>query len=516
MSAAQIGDRDEFVVDPNLVTLLISSLVLLITRWLWNMIPAPSQARNSPPRVSGWMPYFGVWWDLKADPEHYLRRCYEQHGEVFTLYMCGRNYHMLWNHEDHHIFYLKPDEEVSGASQPFVAVLGSKDAALFSSENRNEINATVAQWLGFFHRHVARGLSGQYMRSYTSGIHDEIRRGIAELPPSGELDLYQFLIDMSLRCTLRLMLGEGFLAEHPELHADVMTVKHYFDNYAPDPFLKSFVLLVPTPQNFAIRKAIIRIKSTFHNRIEELYEKGEGEETLLFSALKVSRANDVTFGPSHGITLVMFLLTLSATANMPVVSFWALYHLNRNKKACADVIQDYRRVANAARAEGRSLFNRHDYHELKVMDNTVKESVRMHQGVIHLGNVLRAIHKDQEVGGYVLEKGSILCLPTHQYFDERWYKHPHEFDPDRWNDSQWVESLPRFTFTPFGAGAHFCPGRLVASCFIKIITSEFLETFNFEFVNEVTKSTPPFTGVAPPTCGQGRNVIRFTRKPSAQ
>jgi Cytochrome P450 len=168
----------------------------------------------------------------------------------------------------------------------------------------------------------------------------------------------------------------------------------------------------------------------------------------------VSRAKNVAFGPSHGITLVMFLLTLSATANMPVVSFWALYHLNRSKKECADVIQDYRRVANAAKAEdGRMFFNRHDYHDLKMMDNTVKECVRMHQGVIHLGNVLRGIHKDQLVHGFLLEKGSILCLPTHQYFNEQWYKNPHQFNPDRWNDAKWVESLPRFTFSPFGVCA---------------------------------------------------------------
>jgi Cytochrome P450 len=214
---------------------------------------------RSPPLVKGWLPYFGVWWDLKADPELYLRACYEAHGEVFTLYMCGRRYHMLWNHEDHHVFYLKPDDEVSGVAQPFVAVLGSKDAALFSRENKHEVMVHVAQWLGFFHRHVARGLSGQYMRAYTAGIHAEIRAGLGELPAQGELDLYQFLIDMSLRCTLRLMLGEGFLRRHPNLHDDVMTVKHYFDTYAADPFLKNLVLMLPTPQNFAIRSAIDRV-----------------------------------------------------------------------------------------------------------------------------------------------------------------------------------------------------------------------------------------------------------------
>ena len=68
---------------------------------------------------------------------------------------------------------------------------------------------------------------------------------------------------------------------------------------------------------------------------------------------------------------------------------------------------------------------------------------------------------------FVVPKGTLIGV-SHWVIatDERYFKNPELFNPDRFNS---INHSPNLTdgFAVFGAGAHACPGNLIA---VKVVT----------------------------------------------
>lgn len=125
---------------------------------------------------------------------------------------------------------------------------------------------------------------------------------------------------------------------------------------------------------------------------------------------------------------------------------------------------------------------------------TIEETMRC-ASVAPLLNVHKAT-KDSTLEGYNIPKGtSIIINAWAIHFNEKEWKNPHVFDPERFLNSngELLKSTEVKSFFPFGAGRRVCPGEVLAKQELFIMITHLLHQFKVEA--EVPGSPPPLEGV---------------------
>jgi cytochrome P450 len=145
--------------------------------------------------------------------------------------------------------------------------------------------------------------------------------------------------------------------------------------------------------------------------------------------------------------LTLFFAGHETTANTLV---WAFHYLDQNPH-----------VLDTLHAEVDSVLNGcsptlADLRSLPYTLMVIKETMRIEPTV---AIIPRALLEDVELGGYRLEKGSIVFIPPYiVHRDARWWSSPDKFDPDRFSESQ-EPDMPKYAYLPFGGGPRICIGN---------------------------------------------------------
>ncbi|KAM8713398.1 hypothetical protein ACLKA7_013675 [Drosophila subpalustris] len=109
--------------------------------------------------------------------------------------------------------------------------------------------------------------------------------------------------------------------------------------------------------------------------------------------------------------------------------------------------------------------------EMKYLDLFIKEAQRVYPSVPFIG---RFTEKDYDIHGTVVPKGSTLNLGLIMLgYDERTFKDPHRFDPQRFE----LEKPGPFEYLPFSAGPRNCIGQKFALLEIKTVISKIVRCF---------------------------------------
>uniref|UniRef100_A0A2M3Z6X2 Putative cytochrome n=1 Tax=Anopheles braziliensis TaxID=58242 RepID=A0A2M3Z6X2_9DIPT len=81
-------------------------------------------------------------------------------------------------------------------------------------------------------------------------------------------------------------------------------------------------------------------------------------------------------------------------------------------------------------------------------------------------------------GGFTIEKGSLLLIPfIGMHFDEKYYRQPERFDPERFNEQN-RNSIQSGTYFPFGIGPRNCIGSRFALMEVKVVLYYLLKHFH--------------------------------------
>jgi cytochrome P450 len=119
----------------------------------------------------------------------------------------------------------------------------------------------------------------------------------------------------------------------------------------------------------------------------------------------------------------------------------------------------------------------------------IKEALRMHppQWLI-----TRTASRPFELGGHRLPAGTeVLLCPYLIHRDARWWDDPERFDPDRWLGAS--KPHARHAYLPFGAGPRICPGSLLATVQLTLLTAVIARDYRL--------TLPPLTSVPVSTDG---------------
>jgi sterol 14-demethylase len=154
-------------------------------------------------------------------------------------------------------------------------------------------------------------------------------------------------------------------------------------------------------------------------------------------------------------------------------SSWTLIELIRHPAFYADVREELDNLY----ADGQEV-SFHALRSIPMLDNVVKETLRLHPPLIIL---MRVAKGELEVNGFPIHNGDFVAVsPAISNRDPADFTDPDAFNPSRYNAPEQADVANRWTWIPFGAGRHRCVGAAFATMQIKAIFSVLLREYEFE------------------------------------
>ena len=106
------------------------------------------------------------------------------------------------------------------------------------------------------------------------------------------------------------------------------------------------------------------------------------------------------------------------------------------------------------------------------------------------------VKRDVKVGGLHIKAGQFVTIMIHaMYMSSKEWQRPHEFLPQRFDSKDPLFLTPSgkkrhsFSFIPFSAGKRICFGKTFAQTNLRLATTYFAQTFNFELLDKSYSSS---------------------------
>ena len=145
--------------------------------------------------------------------------------------------------------------------------------------------------------------------------------------------------------------------------------------------------------------------------------------------------------------LTLFFAGHETTANTLV---WAFHYLDLNPHVLENLQAEVDSVLHGRAPTLADLRN------LPYTLMVIKEAMRIEPTA---PMIPRALLEDVELGGYRLEKNSVVFIPSYiVHRDPRWWQNPEKFDPTRFSEEQ-EPYIPKYAYLPFGGGPRICIGN---------------------------------------------------------
>lgn len=138
-----------------------------------------------------------------------------------------------------------------------------------------------------------------------------------------------------------------------------------------------------------------------------------------------------------------------------------------------------RRLRAEVRAAGEGPLDLKGLQSLQYLDAFVKEVLRVYPPV---PGGYRELTEDQEFGGHRFPKGWFIKFePFLCHFDERYWREPNRFDPERFLPPRSEDRKHPMAYIPFGGGRRMCPGGRYGALLMKAFAVALVRGYELEF-----------------------------------
>jgi cytochrome P450 len=209
----------------------------------------------------------------------------------------------------------------------------------------------------------------------------------------------------------------------------------------------------PTPANRRYVEAIATVRRIVGDALRT--RRPASEPTFLDGLLDSRAADGAPNFTDEELVDEVLSIFIAGTETTGTAITWAL-HLISTHPEVAD--QLHKEVASVIGTTGSRVPTAVDLADLTWPKAIMQEALRLYPPAWALRRVL---DEPTEISGHRLAAGSRLIVSayvTHRH-QEIW-PDPELFDPNRWRDP--AVTRPRFSYFPFGSGAHQCMGNLFA------------------------------------------------------
>lgn len=267
--------------------------------------------------------------------------------------------------------------------------------------------------------------------------------------------------------------------------------------------LKKMPLWVPTKLNRDTKKAIRELDSVVLEIIQKRRKdpvKHEDMIGILMDARDDVDGIGMTDKQVRDEVMTIFIAGHETTAN---ALSWTLYLLSQHPEAEEKLFSEIESVL------GKKPPAPSDFMKLTYTQNLIWESLRLYPPSFVTS---RKVDKDVEIGEYRFKKGDMILVSQYaMHRKAEYFQDPESFIPERF-ENNFIKTIPKYAFFPFGGGPRVCIGNHFAIMEAALVLVSVAQRFKFKLApNHHPIKTFPSITLRPRS---GLRMILQKRNPS--
>jgi sterol 14-demethylase len=421
---------------------------------------ALDEVRRQPRRVSGGEGETGHLEELRVDPIGLMNRVRAECGDVGIFRLADRDVVLVSGAEANELFFRSPEEILDQAeAYPFMTpVFGEGVVFDASPERRREMLHNQA-------------LRDKFMRGHAATIAHEVEQMVAAWDDEGEIDLLDWLAELTIYTSSACLIGPRFRREldirFAQLYHDLeqgTDAIAYVDPYAD---IESF------HRRDAARVGLVELVQGIMDRRAAESAPADDDRDLLDVLMSIKNPDGSDRFVADEVTGMFISMMFAGHHTTSGTAAWTLIELLRNEGEMPLVDAELDDLyAGGAEVSYQAL------REMPHIEAAIKEALRLHPPLILL---LRVAKEDLECEGYAISAGQMVgASPSVSNRIPEDFPDPDSFRPIRYLVPREEDRTNPWTWIPFGAGRHRCVGQAFAMMQLKAIFSVLLLDWEFE------------------------------------
>ena len=376
------------------------------------------------------------------DPLGFLERCVRDYGDFVPLRFLNRPVCLLNNPAD--IEYV-----LTANSRNFRKTLGYRTPFMRRLFGQGLLTSEGDLWLR--QRRLAQpAFHRDRIATYATTIVEFTERFLATWQAGEMRAIHRDMTRLTTEVVVQSLFHSDVPPEIENMNKEsVVVLEHFTKQWS---VWRLFSSLLPTPGKRRFEQLVRRLDEFIYGVIRERRASGKDAGDVLSMLL---RARD-EHGQGMNDRQLRDELTTLIVAGLDTTALalsWAFYLLSQNLAAADKLFAELQAVLT-----GRApRFT--DLPQLRYTEMIVKETMRLYPSAWLIGR--EAIH-DCEIGGHRIAAGTSLVMSQWlKHRDRRYFESPDKFIPERWTD-EFVKTLPKYAYFPFGGGPRLCIGHSFA------------------------------------------------------
>ena len=420
--------------------------------------------------MPGAIPLLGNMIAFGKNPFEYMMKLREKLGEIGEFRMFHQQMVLLTGPEANEAFFRAPDDQLDqNEAYKIMTPIFGKGVVFDAPQGKKDQQFKMLMPV----------LRDKPMRNYSQVIVDEVEGLTKNWGDRGEIDLLDFMKELTIYTSSHCLLGNEF---RYELNEEFARIYHDLEQ-GVNPIAFVFPYL-PLPVFRRRDKARVRLEELVSEIIEKRARKTEKSEDA-FQLLIDAKYDDGSKLSAHEITGILVGTIFAGHHTTAGTAAWVLIELARRPETLKPVLQELDQLFSA---DGKVTFQ--SLREIPLLERVIKETLRLHPPLIFL---IRKVKKDLHFKDYIIKAGKFVCASprvSHRIPDV--FPDPEKFDPERYTPERNEDAIP-FSWVAFGGGKHKCTGNAFAMLQLKAIFSILLRRFEFELIDAPGSYEDDFT-----------------------
>jgi cytochrome P450 len=335
------------------------------------------------------------------------------------------------------------------------------------------------------------------IEKYSKVMVDLTQRLLADWQPGQTRDVHADMMRLALEIVGQTLFGAqvGDMADEV---GRILEVGMAF--FASPMSLFPRLYWLPLPGNIRFRRACRQLDALMYKTIAQRRASGgEGEDLL--SRLLAVRDDDGTQMSDAQLRDELITLFLAGHETTALAMSFTFYLLAQHPDVVARLELEVDEVLQGRPATAADVPN------LRYTEWVIREAMRLYPPAPGIG---REALEDCQIRGFFVPKGTQISLVQWVVQrDSRWYDHPDEFRPERW-DNDLARRLPRGAYFPFGDGPRICIGMQFAMMETVLILATLAQRYRLDLAPGYVLDLAPSVTLRP------KQGVRLVVRPRPQ
>jgi len=419
-----------------------------------------SKSVVEPPIVRGALPLLGHMLTFGKGPFEFMMKARREYGEIVEFRMFHQRMILMTGEDASEFFYRGTDAELDqSAAYKLMTPIFGRGVVFDAPQEKKDQQLKM----------LMPALRDKSMRTYAGTIVGEVEQIVEDWSAEGEVELVQFMKELTIRTSSHCLLGREF---RHELSSEFAEIYHDLERgVTPIAYIHPYL---PLPAFRKRDRARVRLQELVTGIIEKRAAK-TAKSTDMFQMLIDAEYEDGSSPTPYEITGMLIGAIFAGHHTSSGTAAWVLLELLKRPELLRQVRTE---LDDLYGSDGEITFD--SLRELTLLDRVLKEVLRLHPPLIML---LRKVVHDMKFKHYTIKAGRLVCAaPPVTHRIPELFPNPEVFDPDRYGPER-AEDANLNAWQAFGGGKHKCSGNSFAVFQIKTIFAVLLRRYDFELVD---------------------------------